>query len=143
MSSELGELMIVLLSVKPEFAYKIFEGTKKYEYRKVLFSDLDGDKILIYVSSPVKKIIGEIEVEEIISDSPKELWRKTGKQGGISSDFFFEYFTDRGIGHAIKIKSVRRYETPVDPYKAIARFKAPQSFAYLKDARLQRKFAFA
>ena len=29
--------MKVLLSIKPEFASKIFEGTKRFEYRKAHF----------------------------------------------------------------------------------------------------------
>ena len=31
--------MKVLLSIKPEFAEKIFNGTKKYEFRKSIFKN--------------------------------------------------------------------------------------------------------
>ena len=36
--------MKVLLSIKPEFADKIFNGTKKYEFRKEIFN---GSEVLI------------------------------------------------------------------------------------------------
>ena len=29
--------MKILLSIKPEFAERIFDGSKKYEFRKVIF----------------------------------------------------------------------------------------------------------
>lgn len=29
----------VLLSIKPKFAHKIFDGTKKYEFHKQIFKD--------------------------------------------------------------------------------------------------------
>jgi predicted transcriptional regulator len=29
--------MKVILSIKPEYAFKIFDGTKKFEFRRVIF----------------------------------------------------------------------------------------------------------
>ena len=29
--------MKILLSIKPEYAHKIFSGEKKFEYRKIIF----------------------------------------------------------------------------------------------------------
>ena len=38
LESQLGEpIMQVLLSIKPEFAESILAGSKKYEFRKVIF----------------------------------------------------------------------------------------------------------
>ena len=50
--------MKVVLSIKPEFANKIFEGTKKYEFRRAIFKNPNIKKVVVYSSSPVKKIIG-------------------------------------------------------------------------------------
>lgn len=33
--------MKVLLSIKPQFAIKIFDGTKKFEFRKIIFKNSD------------------------------------------------------------------------------------------------------
>ena len=49
--------MKVLLSIKPEFADKIFNGTKKYEFRKSIFKNKDVDTVVVYASSPCKYII--------------------------------------------------------------------------------------
>ena len=47
----------VLLSIKPEFAEKIFQGVKRYEFRKALFKNREVEKIIVYASAPVSKVI--------------------------------------------------------------------------------------
>ena len=54
-------MSVILLSIKPEYCRKIFEGTKKYEFRKHLAQN-DVEKIVVYSTAPEKKVIGEIEV---------------------------------------------------------------------------------
>ena len=122
--------MKVILSIKPEFANKIFDGTKKYEFRRAIFKNPDIKKVVVYSSSPVQKIIGEFEIERIISHELKTLWNKTKKYSGISEDFFFQYFGDKEHGYAIKIKNTKLYRTPKcirDDYNLFP----PQSFLYL------------
>ena len=59
--------MKVLLSIKPEFVEKIFDGSKKYEYRKVLPKRTDISVIVIYASAPVQRVVGEFRINEIFS----------------------------------------------------------------------------
>lgn len=122
--------MKVLLSIKPEFANKIFDGTKKYEFRRAIFRNKEVKKVVVYASSPIQKIIGEFEIDHIINHDLETLWNKTKKHSGISQDYFFEYFGDKEYGFAIKIKSTKLYKTPrcirVD-YNLFP----PQSFLYL------------
>ena len=44
----------ILLPIKPEYANKIVDQTKLYEYRKSICKR-NIDKIVIYSTSPVKK----------------------------------------------------------------------------------------
>ena len=53
--------MKVILSIKPEFANKIFNGTKKFEFRRTLFKKKEVKKIVVYASAPISKVIGEFE----------------------------------------------------------------------------------
>lgn len=122
--------MKVLMSIKPEFANKIFEGTKKYEFRRAIFKNPDITTILVYSSSPVQKVIGEFEIEGILNFDLESLWRKTKKHSGISEEYFFEYFGDKELGYAIKIKTFKKYRKPLcirKDFKAIP----PQSFLYV------------
>ncbi len=123
--------MRVLLSIKPEFANKIFDGTKKFEFRKAIFKKEDIKTIVVYASSPMQKVIGEFEIEKIINDNLKSLWIKTKKYAGINEAFFYEYFADRKEGFAIKIKSTKKYDIPLCLRKDF-KLLPPQSFLYLK-----------
>ena len=58
--------MKVLLSIKPEFVERIFDGSKKYEYRKMLFKRNDINVVVIYASAPVKRVVGEFRIKDIL-----------------------------------------------------------------------------
>jgi predicted transcriptional regulator len=122
--------MRVLLSIKPEFARRIFNGTKRYEYRKAIFTNDEVNKIVVYASDPIKKVIGEFEVGGILHDDPRELWAKTRKHSGINKKRFLEYFANRNKGYAIEIVSTRLYDAPL-PLDSLMVTSPPQSFVYL------------
>lgn len=122
--------MKVLLSIKPEFAEKIFNGTKKFEFRRSVFSNPNVTTIVVYASSPVKRVIGEFEIESIINEKLQCLWDMTKEYSGISENFFFQYFKSKETGYAIKIKDTKRYKQSLcikEDFQAIP----PQSFIYL------------
>ena len=58
---------IVLLSIRPEFAEKILDGRKRFEFRRTIFRDTNVTKAIIYASRPVCRVIGEFEIEEVLS----------------------------------------------------------------------------
>lgn len=123
--------MKVIMSIKPEFAEKIFEGTKKYEFRRAIFKNQQIEKVIVYASSPVKRIIGEFEIDQIISLDLLSLWNKTGKHSGITKDYFDEYFVNKDRGFAIKVKNIKKYLTTKcirEDYNLLP----PQSFLYLR-----------
>ncbi|MBK5225430.1 MAG: ASCH domain-containing protein [Thermoleophilia bacterium] len=122
--------MKVLLSIKPEFAHKIFEGTKRYEYRKAIFRDDGVRKILVYASDPIKKVIGEFEIGSILQDEPQVLWTKTKAHAGISKKRFLKYFENKATGYAIEVKTPNLYDLPV-PLECFMVTTPPQSFMYL------------
>ena len=123
--------MKVLLSIKPEFADKIFDGTKKVEFRRIIFKSNKITSIVVYASSPIQKIIGEFEVDSVLSGSPEYLWSETSEDAGISKSYFDQYFADRLIGYAIRIKSVNRYKVPLCLKLDFNISHPPQSFQYL------------
>lgn len=123
--------MKVLLAIKPEFALKIFEGTKRFEFRRAIFKDTRVKKIIVYASSPVQKVIGEFDIDEIIFLHPNLLWEETKKDAGISKEYFDEYFFERDLGFAIKIKSFKKYLQPLCLQADLKIKTPPQSFMYL------------
>jgi predicted transcriptional regulator len=122
--------MKVLLSIKPEFADKIFNGTKKYEYRRSVFKNTDVKTVVVYASSPVQKVIGEFDIETILNDSLEKLWQDTKQFSGITKNFFLSYFSNKKDGYAIQIKKTRKYKKPLC-IKADFNTTPPQSFMYI------------
>jgi predicted transcriptional regulator len=123
--------MKVVLSIKPEFAYKIFDGSKKYEFRKAIFKNDKIKTVIVYASSPVQQVIGEFEIEKIILHDIDTLWYLTQHYSGISEDYFYQYFADKEIGYAIKIKKTKKYKIP-KCLRADFNLLPPQSFAYFQ-----------
>ncbi|MFX1706907.1 ASCH domain-containing protein [Chitinophaga sp. CC14] len=123
--------MKVLLSIKPEYVEKIFNGEKKFEYRKAIFANKTIKSIVVYSTMPVGRIVGEFTIEEILLDSPELIWAETKMYSGVKKSFFNEYFNGKTLAYAIKICNPKLYKTPIDPKMKYKSFVAPQSFKYL------------
>ena len=120
----------MLISIKPEYVENIFNGSKKYEYRKIRWKQ-DIDKIIIYSTYPIMKVVGEAKVEKILEDSPDRIWEKTKKYSGIDLNFYQKYFKDRSKAIAYKLTNIKKYDSPkeLSSYGIKA---APQSFVYIQ-----------
>ncbi len=121
--------MKVVLSIKPEFAFKIFDGTKKFEFRKSIFKNVNIKSVIVYASSPVQQVIGEFEIDEVLNYDLSTLWDLTQEFSGISEEFYYDYFANKEQGFAIKIKKTRKYRKP-KCLKMDFNLSPPQSFAY-------------
>lgn len=125
--------MKVLLSIKPEFAEKIFEGTKRYEFRKAMFKDKAVRTVVVYATRPVGQLIGEFDIENVLCEQPETLWEMTSDHSGITKDFFDSYFLGRTKSFALAVGDTRRYDPPIDPAALIDNFTPPQSYMYIHD----------
>lgn len=123
--------MKVLLSIKPEYAEKILDGDKHYEFRKAIPRAPGVTTVVIYATMPVGKVIGEFDIDQFLSEKPSDLWSITSEFSGITKRFFNEYFQGRDTAHAIKVKEARRYDQPLDLSSVLRSGVAPQSFCYL------------
>jgi predicted transcriptional regulator len=122
--------MKVLLSIKPEFALKIFDGSKGYEFRRNIFRKRGINTVIVYATRPLGKVVGEFEIEDILHEELTTLWDKTKSRAGTSEEKFRKYFSDKYKGYAIQIKSVKRYDKPktLDSFMVAS---PPQSFMYI------------
>lgn len=126
--------MKVLLSIKPEFVHEIFQGRKKYEYRKSIFTK-HVTKVLVYSTKPEGMIVGEFSVRRILNDTPENLWEKTSAVSGITKEFFDQYFEGRERGYALQIEEPVLYNKPINPFDMFSSFVAPQSFKYIEEEK--------
>lgn len=138
MSLILEELMKVLLSIKPEYAEKIFNGEKRFEFRKSLFGNVGVTAVVIYVTKPVGKVVGEFEITEVLRDKPSKVWALTKRFAGIDKVFFDSYFEGRDVAVAIGVGAVRKYKKPLELTHFGDSVTAPQSFRYLDVSNTSR-----
>lgn len=122
--------MRVLLSIKPCFADKIFDGSKKFEFRRSIFKNPHIKTVLVYASSPTQKVIGEFQIERILNQDLPSLWAETKDHAGIDEAYFYQYFGDKQQGYAIKITKAKKYRTPLCIRKDF-QLTPPQSFLYV------------
>lgn len=101
--------MAILMSIKPEYANKIFSGIKRYEFRKRI-PKRPFERVYVYSSSPVKKIIGSFDVDYVLKGEPNELWNKTFKFAGIDALAYKQYFSNSEIGYAVHVYATKLFD---------------------------------
>ena len=119
----------IVISINPEHVRNILNGTKRFEYRTKA-AKKDVDKIIIYETNPVKKIVAEVEILNILMMSPLDLWNVTKEESGITKGFFDSYFKGRDIAYAYELGSIKVYDKPRELSEYGLKC-APQSFAYV------------
>jgi len=119
----------ILISIKPAYVDKILCGEKKYEYRKVV-ARKDISSIIIYETTPIKRVVAEAEILDIIMLPPERLWEETYYSSGISKSFFDVYFSGCDVAYAYKLGLITVFENKknLSDYGIKC---APQSFVYV------------
>ena len=123
---------VALLAIKPKYAERIMSKQKKVEFRKGRFKE-SVTTVVVYASSPVKRVIGWFSVRYVDEDKPQNLWSRHGHYGGISRKDFKDYFDSHEIGFAIGVSSVKRLVRPVKLAELSSSLTAPQSFVYISE----------
>lgn len=138
-SSDTEKCVIAFMPIKPIYARKLMSGEKKYEFRKSPIND-NLTHIIIYASSPVKKVIGLAEVKRVLVTSPSAVWTQTKHAAGIARKEYDNYFAGKKQAYAIEIKKVVHLAKEIAPIELENGFKVPQSFSYV-DSKFYLKVA--
>ena len=126
----------ILISIHPKYASLIFSKEKTVELRKNLPILSYGDKVLVYVTSPEKYLIGEFIVKSFIESSPQKIWPMVKDISGLSRKEFLEYYKNKRKAQAIFIKNTKKYKAPMplEKIKSLSsNFYPPQSFTYARE----------
>lgn len=120
----------VLMPIKPKYANQILDGTKKFEYRKSKIRKETVRSVIIYATVPVKKVIGEAEIVDIIEDTPENIQNQTLEHSGISKEDYDKYFKGKDTAVAYVLGNTKKYNKE----KSLAKFDIcyyPQSYVYV------------
>ncbi len=135
---------IIILSIKPEFSDRIFEGTKKIELRKSKPNLEENDLVIIYNTVPDKAIVGICKIREVILSTPNDIWNNYSDELGIDKESYFNYFLGRDKAVGLKIESFRKFKSKISLSKIkefLPTFTPPQTFKYYNRDLLMEAFA--
>ena len=122
-------MSVILMSIKPEYVDKIFSGEKKYEYRKRMCKE-KIDTIIVYSSSLIQKVVGELKIKQVLYDKKSIIWDKTNRYGGITKTKYDKYYENCDYAVAYEIEKAVLYNKPKDLKDYNVRT-APQSYVYI------------
>ena len=142
---------VAVMSIRPEFADRILDGSKRVEFRKRRLAP-DITTVLIYATMPVGRVIGAFEVGGYDIGAPTAVWERHKKHAGISRAGYRRYFSGDTTAVGILVKDARRLANPLALTELDEALRVPQSFVYLAlnpgvprndgQARLHRELAY-
>jgi len=121
---------VVFLPIKPRYMEPIMGGTKTVEYRRRP-PQQPVSLVVLYSSSPVKRVVGIAEVIEVCCGRKEAIWASTFRQGGITRKEYDEYFYGRDMGCVLKLGKILKLITPLNPSTIKRGFLVPQSYSYV------------
>ena len=119
------------MSINPVHVNNILAGTKRFEFRKTKCKK-SIDAILIYSTFPIKKVVAEVEVTEIIEGTPQSIWHKTSSAAGVDKSFFDKYYAGKNNAVAYALGRITQYRKPLQ-LEDFGIKAAPQSYVYVCD----------
>lgn len=114
------------MSFQPQWAEAILQHEAAIELRRNRTGCVPGASVVIYTSSPVKKVTGRAQVAQVIEGTPTELWERVGHYLPLTEGDFFAYLQGARKPAAIVLTDIERLDDP----KPLP-FRGPQSFRYL------------
>ena len=92
---------------------------------------------VLYSTSPIRRLVGLCEVAGIVRDTPMELWRNHGPEGGIERETLLGYLEGLTAGTALILQRFQPFARSID-LSVLGVERAPQSFQYLNPDHLAR-----
>jgi predicted transcriptional regulator len=122
------------MSIRPRFAADIFARTKTVELRRRRPKCLEpGDLVYVYVSAPVKAVLGAFSVASVLECPLPTLWQTVKAMAAVSESEFDSYYSGKAVGVGIFVDEVWQLAQPVplsDLRKKERGFSPPQSYRY-------------
>lgn len=122
----------LMMSIHHDFAQAIYDGKKKYEFRKNHVTQ-DVRWVYMYETAPYKQVTGRFSVKNVLTADPNVLYLLCGKyeESHLTRKQFKQYYAGSKTGTALEIDKVEKFDQP----KTLANFdikRAPQNYTTIK-----------
>ena len=121
---------IALMPIQPQYVQAIVAGQKKVEFRRRKFACPVTD-VVVYATSPIKKVVAHFRVGHVTEATPRELWQRFRSVAGIDEQAFWAYYDGTDHGVAIGIDQLVVLDRPVSLASVSRSLSVPQSFCYI------------
>lgn len=141
--SQEQESKIAFLPIKPVYAERLINGTKIFEFRRTAIS-MDLSHVIVYASSPKKRIVGILKVKQVNIGNPTETWEVTKSYAGITENDYKQYFSGKDLAYSIEVEphSIIKFKKEFHPKEIQKDFVVPQSFKYVDIDFLKKVLKF-
>lgn len=123
---------VVLMSIKPQFAERIFGGTKGVELRRLRLNVDAGDVVVVYASAPVSGVVGAFVVGGVVADGVRRMWNERADSLGVTREEYDAYFEGASMAYGIVVGE-RVSFAPVslrELRERVPGFSPPQSYSF-------------
>lgn len=131
----------LLVSLRPRFASLILSGEKSVELRRTIPDVECGALVLMYESSPARRLVGIGRIGAIDIDEPQRIWNVHADATGLTRAEFDVYFAGTNRAVAITLHDAQPLARPLsleELRRRWADFWPPQSFRYLSLSQVAR-----
>lgn len=103
----------LVMSMRPQFADRVFSRSKQVEFRKKFSLKWRGCKAVVYGTQPLGALMGEVTMRNVTYGTPSDIWETFGTMGGCSREEFSAYVGDSPGMYAIELSDVTPYISPI------------------------------
>lgn len=124
----------ILISLEPRHAENILAGRKRVELRRRRMNVAVGTIIWIYAKLPVGSVVGKAKVSGIHAAAPATIWRRFGKDAGITKQEFLAYYRESVQAVVLVLEETTRFDRAISLAhlrEATGAFQPPQFFMRL------------
>lgn len=105
---------ICLISIMSFYARQIFDGTKKFEFRKSAIKEQDiGKTFYVYSAKDDKAIVGSFVVEKVHKGNLAEILKITGYDKRSDRGEIESYFANSKDCYALQLSQVKKFAKPL------------------------------
>lgn len=130
----------LVLSLRPQFARLVFDGSKRAELRRRFAEGLEGCDVFVYVTSPIRELRGGFRVKNVWKGTPEELWDRVSETAGVDRAEFDAYYGGKAVAYALEMGEVWTFESPTSLStlrEGLGEFVVPQSWRYARDEEIR------
>ena len=127
----------VILSIRPEYARRILEGSKTIELRRSSMGLEPRDVVLVYVSAPEQRFMFWFRVARVETLPIEEMWHRYHEKLGIEREPYVAYFADAKTATGLHVGELHPLlpEIPLAEVRAlVSDFVPPQGLIRLRDS---------